>query len=373
MLETYPLHSISIEEAKQLQFKAVDAVTRHFNGLDVLNLGDLGVRQPRNKPDQTIRAEKVFADMFDAERALFVRGSGTGAIRWALLGCMRPGGRILVHDAPVYPTTAITLESMAAQIVKVDFNDSQALRAVLQDESMVLDAALVQQTRQKIDDRYDFGEVIGIIKGERPQLPVVTDDNYAALKTGAVGCQLGADIATFSCFKVLGPEGVGVMIGRAEYIDRVAKMQYSGGSQIQGHEAMAAVRGLIYAPVSLAVQAEVTEELCARINAGELQGAKRALIANAQSKVLLVEFEKEIAPAVIAAAEKLGAAPHPVGSESKYEFAPMVYRVSGTFRAQDPSLEKRMIRVNPMRAGVDTVLRILQSAMLVANAQNTNE
>ena len=41
----------------------------------------------------------------------------------------------------------------------------------------------------------------------------------------------------------------------------------------------------------------------------------------------------------------------------------MMYRVSGTFRAADPTLEKRMIRVNPMRSGADTIIRILKSAI----------
>lgn len=59
----------------------------------------------------------------------------------------------------------------------------------------------------------------------------------------------------------------------------------------------------------------------------------------------------------------LGAASHPVGCESIYEFAPMIYRVSGTFRAQDPTLEHRMIRINPLRSGADTVIRILREAL----------
>ena len=66
---------------------------------------------------------------------------------------------------------------------------------------------------------------------------------------------------------------------------------------------------------------------------------------------------------ILDAAPKFGAAPHPVGSESKYEFAPMIYRVSGTFRAQDPTIEHRMIRINPMRSGPDTIIRILRSCM----------
>lgn len=191
----------------------------------------------------------------------------------------------------------------------------------------------------------------------------MTDDNYAALKVDAIGCQAGADLSTFSCFKILGPEGVGVVVGKKEPVERIYKMQYSGGSQVQGHEAMDALRGLIYAPVSLAIQSEVNEELVRRLNAGEIPGVKEAFLANAQSKVLLVEFEKGIAEKVLAAAPQFGAAPHPVGSESKYEFAPMIYRVSGTFRAQDPTIEHRMIRINPMRSGPDTIIRILRQCM----------
>lgn len=58
-------------------------------------------------------------------------------------------------------------------------------------------------------------------------------------------------------------------------------------------------------------------------------------------------------------ANELGAAPHPIGAESKYEFAPMFYRVSGTFLSEDPSLAKKMIRINPLRSGPETILRIL--------------
>ena len=76
-----------------------------------------------------------------------------------------------------------------------------------------------------------------------------------------------------------------------------------------------------------------------------------------------MEFEEEIAHRVLREAQKLGAAPNPVGAESKYELVPMFYRISGTFRQADPLLERRMIRINPMRAGTDTVIRIIKEAM----------
>ena len=66
---------------------------------------------------------------------------------------------------------------------------------------------------------------------------------------------------------------------------------------------------------------------------------------------------------VLSEARKLGAAPNPVGAESKYEIVPMFYRVSGTFRKEYPTLEQRMIRINPMRAGADTILNIIQTSV----------
>ena len=178
-----------------------------------------------------------------------------------------------------------------------------------------------------------------------------------------IGNQCGADLGSFSCFKILGPEGVGVLIGEKELIDKVYSLNYSGGSQVQGHEAMEALRGLVYAPVSLAIQSEVNEELVMRLKNGEIPEVKDAFLANAQSKVLLVEFNEEIAEEILELTTKFGAASHPVGSESIYEFVPMMYRVSGTFRAADPTLEKRMIRINPMRSGADTIIRILKTAI----------
>jgi hypothetical protein len=126
---------------------------------------------------------------------------------------------------------------------------------------------------------------------------------------------------------------------------------------------METLRGLVYAPVQLAIQAEVVQELVTRINDGEIKGVKNAFMVNAQSKVVIVEFEKDISEKVLNEAEVLGGAPNPIGAESKYEFVPMIYRISGTFRAEDSSFEKRMIRINPMRCGADTIIRILKEAI----------
>lgn len=360
-MKTYPLESITIDEAKKMQFKIVDAVTKYFKGTEILSLGDLGVVKGLNKPTTTLKAEKVLADIFEQEAAVLVRGAGTSAIRWGLYSMIKPNQTLLIHDAPIYPTTGVTVESMGLNIVKADFNKSEELIKVIKENK--IDGVLIQYTRQKIEDSYDIAEVIKIIRENLGEVPIITDDNYAVMKVKKIGAQHGADLSAFSMFKLLGPEGIGCVVGKKGYIDKIIKSNYSGGGQVQGHEAMAVLRGLTYAPVALSIQAEVNNELVNRLNSGELKGVKSAFLANAQSKVLLVELEKPIAPKVIEEAEKLGAAPNPVGAESKYEFAPMFYRVSGTFRAADSSLETRMIRINPMRSGADTVIRILKESL----------
>lgn len=360
-MQTYPLQSLTIEEAMALQFKVIDCITKEFEGHEMLTRGDLGVVMGLNKPLTTAKAERVIAAVFGAEACVLVRGAGSGAIRFGLHAMLKAGDKILVHRAPIYNTTASSVEMLGLVPVEADFNDVEEIRKVLSKQPDIA-GALVQSTRQKIDDRYDLREVIEAMKEIR-DIPVLTDDNYAVMKVKAMGTQCGADLSCFSSFKLLGPEGVGIIVGKRRYIDRLTAESYSGGMQTQGHEALDVLHGLTYAPVSLAVQARVNDECVRRLKAGEIPQVKDAFLANAQSKVLLVEFHQPVAERVLAEAEKLGAAPNPIGAESKYEIVPMFYRISGTFRQADPTMEQRMIRINPMRAGADTILGIIKNAV----------
>ena len=65
--------------------------------------------------------------------------------------------------------------------------------------------------------------------------------------------ECGADLSAFSMFKLLGPEGIGCVVGKKRYIEKIVAANYSGGGQVQGHEALACLRGMIYAPVALAI------------------------------------------------------------------------------------------------------------------------
>lgn len=359
-MKTYPLQSISIDEAIQKQFRLVDCISKNFTGTELLSRGDLGVHQPENEPLTTAKAEKTVADFFNAEAAIMVRGSGTGAIRYALSSVIKANEKILIHKSPIYSTTKTSFEMLGLETVVADFNNPDDVRKVMKEND--INAALIQYTRQAVEDSYDMNELIKLIKSIK-DIPIVTDDNYAVMKVDKIGCELGADLSCFSTFKLQGPEGIGLVVGKKKYIDIIRKMHYSGGCQTQGHEALDVLRGLTYAPVMLAIQAQSNEEILSRLNNGEIKGIKDAFIANAQSKVLIVEFEDKIAQKVLKHAERLGALPNPVGAESKYEITPLFYKVSGTFLKEDPERIDTMIRINPNRAGADTVLRILKESI----------
>jgi hypothetical protein len=113
----------------------------------------------------------------------------------------------------------------------------------------------------------------------------------------------------------------------------------------------------------LAIQAEVVEEIVARLNSGQVAGVVRGYVANAQSRVALVELEEPLARDVLETSVQYGAASHPIGAESRYEVSPLFYRVSGTMREENPQLAERMIRINPVRAGPDLVIEILEKSL----------
>jgi len=358
--------SLSVNEAQALQFKLVDSMSRHFTGDEFFSLGDLGVASRYKRPEQTNRAEMTLADFFGTENTALVRGAGTGAIRILLNTLMEPGDTMFVHNAPIYTTTQGTMHHSRFSTNVVDYNDLDAVeKAISTDDTAKV--FYVQHARQQPTDHYDLKKLIQTVKRERPDLPVVVDDNYCTMKAHGIGVEYGADYSTFSGFKVLGPEGVGVITGKNEAIETIHAENYSGGGQVQGYEAMELIRMMTFAPVTLATQNEQVEEICRKLNEGAVGGIAEAYMVNAQSKVIIVELEKPIAPDVIQRSNALGAATHPVGAESKYEMTPMIYRVSGTFIDAKPRLKEFGIRINPMKSGAETVLNILDAAIQSAN------
>jgi len=360
-MKTWPLPTLNLKEAIARQFALVDTIARHFPGEEFLSAGDRGLVPGLGRPGATAKVEAILADFFGQEDAVLLRGAGTGSIRTALSAAFRPGDSVLIHISPIYPTTRVSFEMMNLAAIEIDFNDPAG--AVTAYRNSKAAGALVQLARQKPDDSYDYTSLIPALKEVFPEKPLITDDNYAAMKVPKIGCQAGADLSCFSLFKLLGPEGIGCVTGKHFYCEKIRSSHYSGGVQVQGTEAMEALRSLVYTPVALAIQAQVCEEVAERLCKGELKGVKDAFVVNAQSRVVIVELDEARAQAVIEKAESFGAAPYPVGSESRYEILPLFYKVSGTFIKSDPSLAVRMIRINPMRAGADTIISILRRSM----------
>lgn len=143
-MKTFPLQSLTLTQAQQKQFALVDTICRHFPGADFLAGGDLGLATGLNRPRVTQRV-KVLARHFMLRPQRPVQGAGTGAIRAGLAALLKPGQRLLVHDAPVYPTTQVLVEQMGITLVRADFNCLPAItQAITQHRP---DAALVQRIR----------------------------------------------------------------------------------------------------------------------------------------------------------------------------------------------------------------------------------
>jgi len=354
--------SRSIQEAQDLQFKLVDCMSNYFTGDQFLSLGDLGVVPGLQRPAQTKRVEQTLASFFGTESVALVRGAGTGAIRIILSTLLEPGDKMFIHTAPVYSTTVDTLRLLGIETKTIDYNDLIAVEEAVKNDT-ICKVFYIQHARQQPTDTYDLKRVIQLVKQVRPDLTIVSDDNYCALKAYGIAAEYGADYSTFSGFKVLGPEGIGVIAGKNAGISLLQQKNYSGGGQVQGFEAMELLRMMTLAPVMLAIQNEQVQEICQRLNEGEIASVESAYMVNAQSKVVILELNEPIAQSVIQTSNALGAATHPVGAESKYEILPMIYRVSGTFLAAQPRLKEYGIRINPMKSGASTVLNILEQAI----------
>ncbi len=356
------LQNRTLEQAQQLQFKLIDEITKEFTDNEFFQIGDVGLHPEHHRPLVTARVEKVLANTFNGEACALVRGSGTGAIRTILSVLAEPGDSCIVHTAPMYTTTKETFRLMGLKQSKVDFNDRDQLTQLLESDR-VSKVFYVQHARQQPTDTYNLQDIIALVKEKRPDLPIVVDDNYCAMKMVGIGSEYGADYSTFSGFKLLGPQGIGLIIGKRDGIEKLHARNYSGGGQVQGYEAHELLRSMVFAPVMLAIQNEQVEQLCNRLIDGEVPGVREAYITNSQSKNVIVELEKPLAPAVIEWASKYGAATYPVGAESRFELIPMIYQVSGSFLESRPELKEYGLRINPMKASADTVIRILKTVL----------
>lgn len=364
--QTHPLPALSLDEARQAQFRLMECIAQFFDGRALLN-ADVGVTPEWGRPETTRKVEQTLAAFFGVEACALTQGAGTGSIRAMLAAAVSPGGNLVIHAAPPYRTSAHTFEMLSLHLLPIDYNRLHEAMDVLEDAAQSGAAGYVQHARHDPEDAYSLGETIRVMRacgiGQ-----VLTDENYTALRVPKIGAQLGAEASAFSLFKLLGPEGVGCVVGVGEVIDRIHTMNYSGGGQVQGHQAMEALRSLVLVPVAWAIQSEVVYALASRLSSGEVPGVKSVRVCNAQDLMLLVSFEEPIAQRVVAASSSFGAQTYPVGSNSRYDIAPFLYRLSDSFLTSRPELRDYAIRLNPTRAGTDLAVSILERSIKAATA-----
>lgn len=180
--QTFPLATVALDDAIARQFRLLEATAAHFEGPQLFE-ADAGVVPGLGRPRTTARVEAVLADFFGAEDAAFVQGAGTGAIRAALNAAVLAGDPLLIHRAPVYRTTEVTLRGIGVRTVEVDFNDGAALREAL--ASGRFRWAYIQHTRQRLADSYDPAEVLAACRAAGVR--TLVDDNYAVMRTPPQG------------------------------------------------------------------------------------------------------------------------------------------------------------------------------------------
>lgn len=361
---TVPLPAPTLAEARASQFRLMECIAGHFEGHELL-VSDLGVVPGLGRPRTTAKAEAALADFFGVAACALTQGAGTGAIRAMLSAALGAGERIVVHGGPPYATTRTSFQAMGLDLVEIDYNSLQGAGEVTEHAK---DARFgyVQHARHDLNDVYSPTEVIGALK--RAGLRVLVDDNYTAFSVPRIGVELGADASAFSLFKLLGPEGVGCVLGAEDIISMVHSDNYSGGGQVQGHQALDALRALVTVPVLTAIKAEVVDEVVNRLESGEVPGIMSAQVMNAQDRMVLIVLDEPIAQAVVDVSSRFGGQNYPVGANSRYEIAPFIYRLSGANLEARPDLANYAIRVNPVRAGADQVLKLLSLSIEAAKS-----
>ena len=253
---------------------------------------------------------------------------------------------------------------MGLRLAPVDLNDAGALRARLREAAA--DALYVQTVPHQVGDVYDPGEVVAAAK-EDLNIPVLVDDNYAAMRSQRLGVQLGADASAFSLFKLLARFNIGCVVGSGEIVARVRRDLSSAGCQVQGSDAMDALRALVYAPVALAIHNQVVEEATGAINRlvadGELPHLSGAVPAQTGMRCVVLVFERPLAQAFLRSAWRNGSPSRSVGEEARFDVLPLFTTLASTFVRATPELGDFAVRVNPLRGGTETILRVLRAAL----------
>lgn len=362
VLQTWPPRVMTLDEAMRMQFRLVDLIQKHFEGArpaDLFAPDSSALLQ--DLCAMTKRVECILAELFDAEAAVLVPREGTGANQEAAISNLKPGSTVLVHAAPVYPTTATIFRAMGLVQRAVDFNDPVATSQAITPD---LGGVWIQGSRQWIIDRYDVRALISAIKAAAPNAVIITDDNFIVMRCPQIACQMGSDLSTFSIKKLGGPLGVGCIVGREARIGAIRKDGHSAGTHIRNPQALEALRALIYAPVASAMQSATEDEIVRRLRAGEVPGVADAHISHSPRRHAMAVLTRPIAKRVLEVLWPANTSQYLSAVLPEFHFeVPTLIRMQSVAGKQDPTLTDWCLRLIPGHAGADTVIRLLDRAL----------
>lgn len=368
---------MSLTEATNSQFRLVECM-QDVMGSDLALTVDYGQDRELGvlpfgaggRSHATARVEDVLASYFGVSAAVLVPGAGTGAIRAMVNACLEPGQRVLLHDAPIYKTALPVMRHMGLRVTSVDFNDLDRVRAALQKDRP--HAVYYQYVPQRLADRWHPDDIIATAR-EFAGVQLLADDNYAVMRVPRISVQSRADCSAFSMFKLLAAGSIGCVLGSTHVVTSIRRDLSSAGCQVQGPEAMQALRALIYAPVALAVQNRVVVQAAEMVNelvrAGELVGVAGAVAAQPAIRSVVLVLQAPVAEDFLRAAWRNGSPSRSVGEEAAVEALPLFTYLTGTFLRGTPGVERYCLRINPMRGGPEAIVRIIRAALADAQFQ----
>jgi hypothetical protein len=364
---------MTLDEAVTAQFRLVDTIqavcgsdavfTEDYGQVRALGTEEFGAG---GRPRATARVEEILARYFGAEDAALVHGAGTGAVSAMLHGGLEPAARVLVHTAHPYKTTLPAMRHMGLQLTQADLGSPAAIRAAMRPAPP--DAVYFQHVPQKLGDTQQPAEIVATVRAAADgPVTILVDDSYMAMRSPRIGVQLGADASAFSLFKLLASTNIGCVLGSRAIVSTIRRESSSAGCQVQGPHAMEALRGLVYAPVALAIQNQVVvaaaEELNRLIDTGELRHLRRAVAGHAGHRSLVLVFGRPVAESFLRSAWRNGSPSQSVGEEARYEVLPLFTHVALTYLRGAPDLGRFAIRINPLRGGPETIVRVVRAAL----------
>ena len=255
--ETQKLHNLHYEESDTLNSEQIKkdfpVLNQKVNGHDLVWLDNGATTQ---KPNQVIdkisdyyrtynsnieeAREKVqrFINAATSEEIIFVRGTTEGINLVAQTygrQYLTPGDEVIVseldHHANIVPWQRVCQERGATlRAIPTDQNGDLILsefERLITPRTRFVSVGHVNNTFGTIND---VQRIIDIAHSH--QIPVLIDGAQSIAHTPVDVQQLGADFFVFSGHKIYGPNGIGVVYGRKELLDKMQPWQ-GGGNMIK--------------------------------------------------------------------------------------------------------------------------------------------